>query len=145
MPRRILNWDVEATHWAVAQLGQPFTWGATDCGSLTRAMLAVMYGEDLLPPGLTYTGLREAVDLDRSEGGVRGVLAALGAHALPGLLYANTGDVLIASPRDDEPFEAVMPVITDRFLLTAPDGVVLAVPLLQAPLDAVPFRVPHEW
>jgi hypothetical protein len=71
------------------------------------------------------------------------VLYQLGATELPSLSYATTGDVLIAPPREDEPFESVMPVITNKYLFTQPDGLVQLLPLTVAPDDAIAYRVPH--
>jgi hypothetical protein len=141
--RRVLNWDVNATLWAIDQVGKPFVWGETDCVSLLRRMLAVMYGEPVGPP-LAYHSLNSAIDVSRELGGVRKVLTDLGAVPLDLIAYANTGDVLVDVRRaGDDPFEPVLPVITDKFLFTEPDGLVQLLPLHAAPLEAVPYRLPH--
>lgn len=146
MRRRVHNWDVLAVIWATEQIGKPFVWGETDCGSLTQAMLEVMYGEDLAP-GYRYADLRGALMAVTVSGGVLAVLELLGAVPLQSILYAGTGDVLIAPPADtgneDAPFERALPVITDRILLTTPRQSVRTAPLLSAPPDAVAYRVPH--
>lgn len=141
--RRVPNWDVKATNWATAQLGKPFVWGETDCCSLLRQMWEEMYGEPLMP--LLYQSLAAALVFSESVGGVRQVLHNLGCTPLDVIPRANTGDVLIAAPRDDEPFDAVMPVITDQFLFTEPTGLVQLLPLDAAPLDALPYRLAYEW
>jgi hypothetical protein len=144
MPRRILNWDNAAVHWAIAQVGKPFAWGETDCVSLLRGMLAEIYGEPI-GSNHSYADLPSALAVTKLTGGPRQVLWQLGADTLPGLPYANTGDVLIAPPREDEPFESVMPVITDKYLFTQPDSTVLLLPLQLAPDDATAYRLPFAW
>lgn len=144
MPRRILNWDVEVTGWAIRQLDRPFAWGSTDCASLARAMLEVMYRDDLLPTLPAYSDRRGAEAVWRATGGARSILALLGAVPLPALLHANTGDFLVAEPRSDEPFEALIPVITNQMLITEPDRLVRLVPLIAHPTDAVAWRLPFQ-
>lgn len=141
--RRVRNWDCLAVEWAIQQVGKPFVWGETDCASLLTGMLGVMYRK--LPPLPRYASLRDAMDIWEQTGGVKPVLLEWGSQPLPTVAYANTGDVLIASPRDDEPFDAVMPVITDKYLFTEPNNTVQLIPLANVPVDAVPYRVPHVW
>jgi hypothetical protein len=144
MPRRIRNWDVQATLWALDQVGKPYAWGETDCGSLYLSLLSEIYGEPLLED-CRYDSIFGAMAVHERTGGALAALTALGAAPLELRAYANTGDVLIAPPREDEPFDAVMPVITDRYLFTEPDGLVQLLPLAAAPADALPYRLPYEW
>jgi hypothetical protein len=60
---RDLNWQNKAVTWAIAQTGQPFQWGATDCVSLLRGMLEAMYGEPVGPPH-TYDDLPSAISVN---------------------------------------------------------------------------------
>jgi hypothetical protein len=144
MPTRVLNWDTQTVTWAIAQLGKPFCWGETDCVSLLRGMLQIMYGEPVGPTD-PYDDLRSACEVHRLTGGVWRVLKSFGSSELLGVTYASTGDVLLASPREDEPFEAVMPVINDKYLFTEPGGLVQLMPLRFAPDDTVAYRLPHVW
>lgn len=141
--RRVLNWDCKATTWAIEQVGKPFVWGETDCCSLLVGMWEVMYGEPVV--SLPYRSLADAVLFSESVGGVRSVLRDLNCTTLDLIVYANTGDVLVDVKRaGDDPFESVLPVITDKFLFTEPGGLVRLLPLHSAPLAATPYRLPHH-
>ena len=41
---RVPNWDAELEAWANAKRREPWAWGETDCGNLTRQALRVVYG-----------------------------------------------------------------------------------------------------
>ena len=144
MPKRIRNWDNAVVKWATTQRGRPFVWGQTDCVSLYRNALQVMYGEPI-GPGLTYHSLPSALAASAECGGIRKVLLELGAVPLESAAYANTGDVLIDVLRDGDAFESTLPVITDKIMFADPEGVIVLVPLRDAPRDVTAYRMPYGW
>jgi Domain of unknown function (DUF6950) len=144
MPRRIRNWDNAVVKWATELRGKKFVWGQTDCVSNLRAMLEVMYGEPIAPEW-AYDSLDAAKAVEQASGGVLPVLLSLGAVALKGPAYANTGDVLIDILRPGDLFRSTLPVIGDKILFADPDHVLVLVPLRDAPNDVTAYRLPHGW
>jgi hypothetical protein len=139
--RRVRNWDVQVTHWAIAQVGKPFVWGETDCVSLLRGLMRCLYGKTY-GPALEYHTLREALNVEEQTGGARKVVLDLEPTVLP-LSYASTGDVLIDQRREGDPFEAVLCVITDKALFSEPDSVVKLIPLSTVPPGVTLYRLPN--
>lgn len=132
---RVLNWDVLATKWAIEQVGKPFVWGETDCVSLMRQMAEIINGE---PFGThRYTSLRGALDVQEATGGICQALRDAGAVEIR-RSYATTGDVIVA---DDEPFPAVLLVITDKALFADHDQGVRLIPLSSVSPDATVYRL----
>lgn len=62
--------------------GQPYVWGTTDCVSLTRALLAEQFGQDVFPELPQLMSVRDAIRLHR-EVGFTELFAARGARELP--------------------------------------------------------------
>ena len=47
---RVENWNGKLIDWASKQIGKPFIWGETDCGTLIRQGLQVITGIDVFTP-----------------------------------------------------------------------------------------------
>lgn len=144
--RRERNWDVALAVWAREQVGQPWTWGETDCGSLVLAAYEVMYGER--PPGLPgdwYHDLRGAVKMQRDTGGVEGVLRELGAEVVPPG-FVQRGDVAVLTPEEEElPAAAVVLDYQHVLEVSEEEGVRLhPLQALREYPDATFYRLPFD-
>jgi hypothetical protein len=49
MHPRVRYWETALVRWAREQAGRPYVWGVTDCATLARAALAVVFGRDVAP------------------------------------------------------------------------------------------------
>ncbi len=138
--RRVLNWDCELVAWARAQQGKPFEWGKTDCVSLARGAIVVMYGEDLFPD-LTYKTMRAAKKTLREYGNLVIALSEKGAATI-GLERGRTGDILIGAANDKLP--GVMVQLPNSLMSCELGGVVTFYDLRELPDGMLPMRLPTE-
>lgn len=76
------DWRAVLHEWARTVQGKPYVWGETDCVSLTRNLLAQLFGEDLFPTIPQLHSFREAVKLFRRID-FNEVLQNVGARQLP--------------------------------------------------------------
>lgn len=125
-PPRIRNWDVQLVLWAREQIGKPFEWGRTDCASLTRGALAVMYGTDPLT-AVFWSDLRSALSAIEGLGGAAAALQRLGAQPCP-LKFAQAGDIAVGPERDAHGLVQLSVVLgRGQVLVTTPEhGVAVA-------------------
>jgi cell wall-associated NlpC family hydrolase len=140
--QRIHNWDVYLAMWATDLLGQPFVWGETDCASLVRAAMQVMYGEDRWPDTPRYTDAAGALRVSEEHGTVKDHVLALGAtkHVIT---FTQAGDIVIAPKTAEEHFDATAIAIADKLLMTEEGRGVWTVPVWKAPEQGTAYRVPH--
>lgn len=143
MPKRVLNWDVKLTDWAMHQLGKDFKWGSTDCCSLLRGALWTMYDEDIFERYRWWKSKRGAMRAAK-EYGIRIVLNSFptSCHKLS---HSQQGDVLVMDSDDFTPIVGVC--VAGGILGSEPDGIVnitkgIDVKLLPA-YDL--YRFPNEW
>jgi hypothetical protein len=117
---RLRNWDVRLVHFQTEVLGASFVWGETDCASLVRRALEVMYSPDdiPLPPKLPrWTTEAGALRAHKRFGGVSGALEAGGAQRAS-LAFVQQGDVLVGlDPAGGVPGAAV--VVQGGFLVAS--------------------------
>lgn len=137
---RVPNWDVALVRWAAGMLGRPYAWGSTDCGSLVRGAVEVMYGTDPLPPGLAWDGPRTAAEALRATGGLTALLGDLGARSVA-LRAIQTGDVLVRPLDDDHPARLGV-AVAGMVLLSDPESGVRAAPLKRLAPDSGAWRLP---
>ena len=83
------------TAWAKSELGRPFRWGETDCGSLLRRGLAIYWGEDRLGWLPLWSSAREALGVLRAYGPAKRLMEALDYG--PVRRRPRTGDVCIGA------------------------------------------------
>jgi hypothetical protein len=92
MIARRQNWDIALLDWALGWPGQRPRWGVSDCTSLIRDGLAVIYGRELWPSIPRPTSARDARNILSEHGPVEAAFVARGAQPVPAD-YAQTGDV----------------------------------------------------
>lgn len=121
---RLRNWDVELMLWARTVVGRPFEWGATDCGSLARGALEVMYGPETVAelvgaPWADGSAAREA------WAALADVAAVFGAQEVE-RPYMQTGDLVIfpEGAEEDPELPRLAVSLGDRLLVSSVrDGV----------------------
>ncbi len=120
------NWDSRLVELAREVVGEPFEWGVTDCASLVRRALKVMYGRDVWKGHVgEWKTLRGAVGVngrtDRQE-----ALRSSGAVEVA-KSYAWSGDVALGASEDDHGMLQVAVLLPTRKAMTSTprDGVVI--------------------
>ena len=98
--KRVPNWDVKLVRWAETQFGEPFEWGRTDCGSLIKSGLRLIFGQPVLDEGLRYKDEESAVGVIRTVGTVARYFTQLGGVRLIPTRAAG-GDIVVRPGRDD--------------------------------------------
>lgn len=124
MLSRQRDWRAQLHRWARQQLGAPFVWGETDCASLARQALTVMFGEDLLPELPRWSTAREAVAVLAQHGAGVGLLVALGAQEVS-LSFIRAGDIVVTEEVEETVGHAAYMVCLDRLqcITSTTDGV----------------------
>jgi hypothetical protein len=141
--RRVRNWDVLLTEWAIEQIGRPFLWGQTDCMSLVRRAAAVLYGgvDPFTERVPRWSDAATAAAVGQICGGPERALEYVGAVAV-GWRYAQTGDVWVRPPEDGGWGYAAGVVVSGHLLRAIEDGEVAWSPL-EDPGTGVVWRLPH--
>ncbi len=78
--QRVLNWRSRLSTWARDIRGADYEWGKTDCGSLPRAALVQLFGEDILPALAQWSNAAQACRHLDEIGGAERFLLDLGAE-----------------------------------------------------------------
>lgn len=81
--------------WAAEEAGKPLVWGETDCASLVRRGLSVLFGEDRLYRIPAWTSAKEALRALRAEGPASRILEDAGYA--PSERSPVTGDVAVGN------------------------------------------------
>ena len=115
----VLNYDQALTLWAIDVVGAPFAWGKTDCASLVRRAMKVVFARDVFRGKVrTYRSGMEAFRVLHSLGGYAGALETAGFRRVrPGKWLSGDVIVLPRSARSDGP--GPIGVIINHKLLTA--------------------------
>lgn len=90
---RTANWQAALRTWARGAVGQPYVWGKTDCGSIGRDALVVMFGDRILK-GIVWPTARAATRVLARHGTMSEILIRLGATKKPAS-FAQSGDIVI--------------------------------------------------
>lgn len=132
------NWDVYASQYINAILGEPFVYGETDCVTIARRVLEATYGEDLTPFALTYKT-------------TRGARSALKRHSIEQTLR-DLGAQEVRRPRrydfaivhDVDGFQEGVSIVLANYtrLVTTVGGVVQRIPYEQGHPVHVLLRMP---
>lgn len=138
--RRVLNWDCKLVSWARAQTGKPFEWGKTDCVSLARGAIVVMYDEDLFPD-LDYTTMGGAARMLERYGTLMIALSEKGAATIAPE-HGRTGDILISPANGKLP--GAMVQLPNSLMSCEVGGVVTLYRVRELPDDMIPMRLPTE-
>ena len=146
MTRRCLNWEAVVVDFAQREVGRPFEWGETDCASLARRVLRLMYGaEDPFLKTPAYSTQAGALRAFRRAGSIVDWLLDSGAEEV-GREFLWMGDLAIRPEIDvfvtDGAIAAVAVFVRpDAWLTSRPSsGVVLVRGDPRA--DSRFFRVP---
>lgn len=90
-----LNYDVKLIEWAMFQVERPFEWGSTDCGTLVREAMIIMFDCDLFARQYrrytTEVGAKAAL---AKVGTIRKALENAGFARVKGGVW-STGDIVI--------------------------------------------------
>ncbi len=133
---RLRNWDVRLFRWADRVVGEPFTWGVTDCGTIVRTAHIAMCGED--PFGWpTYKTKLGAVKARKKVGDIPNALAA--ACREVGRRFAQSGDIVLIQ---HEGQYGMGLVVGPNVVGSYPGYDVDLVPLQAVPDDATFWRMP---
>ncbi len=137
-PSRLRNWDVDLVLWARGVIGRSYVWGETDCGSLARAAVALLYGSDPIE-GSSWTDEASAAAALRALGGVSKTMRLLGAVKTD-VLHAQSGDLLTTRGSGSHAGRFCI-VVAGRLLTSVPDSGVVLAPLAVPP-GATLWRLP---
>ena len=97
--KRVPNWSQKLVAFAIEQRELAFEWGRTDCGSLVRRGLELVWGEPILG-GPDYWSIASAEDTMKTLGEAATFFESQGA-ASELLSRASGGDVVIRPGIDD--------------------------------------------
>lgn len=129
---RELNWDTRLHAWGLRELGRPFQLGETDCASLVRRAMLLIYGVDQFANVPLYETAPEALQVLHATGGVKAALLAVGAIECP-ITMARAGDVIItdAKQEDDITDNSFVCLSAHEALRTNPGEPVSLIPISQ--------------
>ena len=137
------DWHFRLVAYAQANRGRPFRWGTTDCYSIVRGALDVVYDADVLPAAI-YSRQAAALRVAQSFKDIPGALEELGAQpvAMP---FAQAGDLLLIPGKDELGLPRFGVIADGRgHVLTSDvaDGVVV-VDATEIPAESVAWRWPR--
>lgn len=143
--QRPQDWKSRLGAWAHEQLDKPFEWGTTDCATLVRDAVGVMFNGDVSADVRRYDSLRGAAEVLAEVGGTLKWLEAHGSVPVD-QNYIQVGDVVILPQEPEEIAEgAAVVVVREHVLVTSPNAVVSMVRLDSLPLSAIVLRPPYVW
>jgi len=122
MMMRRYDWRSRLHRWASAQVGRPFAWGVTDCGTLARAALEEMFGQsvgtDFLPPH--WESALAATRVVTAAGGMGPILRRLGAEEVPAIAFTRVGDIVVLTDAEETVgHEAALVCLADHRVLVS--------------------------
>ncbi len=97
--KRVPNWSQKLVAFAIEQCKLPFEWGSTDCGSLVRRGLELVWGAPILELG-DYSSEIEADRMMKRLGAAATFFESQGGN-VELLSRASGGDVVIRPGIDD--------------------------------------------
>lgn len=114
----IENWDSRLVEFAREVVGQEFAWGTTDCASLVRRALEIVYGRDVWKDHVgTWKTKRGALGVSgRTD--YEDALRASGATEV-GIHYAWSSDVALGPSEDDHGMIQVAILLPTRKAMTS--------------------------
>lgn len=119
--KKVENWQNKLIAWAVSQEGRPFISGETDCASLCKHGLEVIYGEDIVK--LKWSTSEEAL---RTYVRVKDIYQYIVSQGWVEVErnYIQAGDLVILKTLPVNTFSLV--VVGEKIILVDPkEGVVL--------------------
>lgn len=126
---RVRTWRTELLRWAQSQIGLPFTWGQTDCGTLGRAALRAMFGRDIVEDWPSWNTPHRAALRLLACGTFGQVLVSLGGVP-KAFAFVQAGDFVVnVAAEEVVGGEALMVCVDEgRFIGSGPAGVCWMVP-----------------
>ena len=91
---KVDNYDYKLIEWVNTQLRRPYIWGDTDCGSVVRKGLNIIYGKDKFNAISTWDSEEICRKIWDDLGGVDKAFLDFGAKKIK-RTYAQTGDVAV--------------------------------------------------
>lgn len=91
---KVDNYDYKLIEWVNTQLGKPYIWGKTDCGSLVRKGLNIVFGKDKFNDIPSWDSEEICRKIWDDLGGVDNAFLSLGARKIKGT-FAQTGDIAV--------------------------------------------------
>ena len=91
---KVDNYDYKLIEWVNTQMGKPYVWGVTDCGSLVRQGLNIVYGKDKFNDIPTWNTEEMCRKIWDDLGGVDKAFLDFGAKKIKGT-FAQTGDIIV--------------------------------------------------
>ena len=91
---KVYNYDYKLIEWVNTQLRKPYIWGETDCGSLVRKGLNIIYGKDKFNDMQSWDTEEICRKIWNDLGGVDKAFLDFGAKKIKGT-FAQTGDVAV--------------------------------------------------
>jgi hypothetical protein len=134
---RVPNWNVRLVELANEVLGKPFVWGETDCASVARRAVAVMYEDDPVAQHIkvTYTTKVGAARAFKKIGSMIDILLAAGAKEVrPDL--TQDGDIMVFPKNENAGYENLATRIGSMWIVSSPEeGRVLSTKIRVTSLD----------
>jgi hypothetical protein len=126
MSEHVENWDRRIVEFAIGVQGQPFEWGQTDCVSLVRRGLQVMFGEDVWKGHVGTWKTRRGALTVSGKTDYEGALLASGAVEV-GHHYGTSGDVALGPKEDEHGMIQMGLLVPTRKVVTATPHVGVAI------------------
>lgn len=132
---RVRDWRTKLLAWALTCSRLPFAWGETDCGTLARTALGILFGRDVVPDIRPWRSARGAALAWRRHPPDR-VFQELGAEVMP-LAFARSGDVIVCAELGEAAGGHVLVVCVDGTIgLTSGDTGVMLIAVGDLPAEA---------
>jgi len=131
---RAENYSVELTAYAEEVRNKPFKWGETDCGSLVKAALRIIYGLEVEIK--SYRNVRGATTVYKGIGSSLSYLIDLGFKPVAPA-YAGNGDLVVVK---ENPFDRCGVIVANQILTSEIGGTVSLYPLDRKNLNGVVLR-----
>lgn len=88
------NYNSKLIEWINTQIGKPYIWGETDCGTLVRKGLTIILNRDPFPDILSWDNELICREIWDKLNGVDNAFISFGAKKILGT-FAQTGDVAV--------------------------------------------------
>jgi hypothetical protein len=142
---RAWDWEVRLSQWGIEHAGLPFAWGETDCASLVRDAMRVLYDRDVWESPTWYDSLASAYQTLQLVGGAPAWLLAHGATRMP-LAFAQPSDVLVTPADPTDMADSLFVIVSHgRMLRTHPDELTKIVTTSRAIDTSYLIRLPYAW
>jgi hypothetical protein len=126
MSEHVANWDRRLVEFVAVVVGQPFKWGETDCVSLVRRGLQLMFDEDVWKGHVGEWKTRRGAITVSGKTDYENALLTSGAVEV-GYHYGTSGDVALGPQEDEHGMLQMALLVPTRKALTATPAVGVAI------------------